>query len=458
MRSTGAVQEVINPFPVGGHLLAIKLRDQRPYAAQRRSQERLLRDLVLRAARSVPHYQTSYAGIDLGSIRKAEDLAVLPTLDRDVVRASAADGSLLADGFRDTARPGARTLRSRTHSTSGSSGIPVIMHNSERDLGYLRATYVEDMLYAGLRPLDRIAYFRPASFLQHPLARFGILRMFHIDTRGDIGRQADEFLAVRPTFLTGFPHTIASIVDELQRRGIRYRGVRRIVFGGERLTPTLRAHILDYFDAAGLEIYSAVETFTIARSCSEGALHIRPSDVVVEIEHDDGSVSVADGVGEILVTRLRSEAMPLIRYRLGDRVRMTPSACPCGRDTPIVAEVIGRKQDLIYDRLGRGASVDSLNMPLLGFREIARLQVVQEVAGVLVVRVVLEPGTPDGVVAAMTDRVRAALPEFDDVRVVAVPRIEAGPNGKIRVVRSALAPGDTHPPTPLPLLSESGKS
>ncbi|MBT2229247.1 phenylacetate--CoA ligase family protein [Nonomuraea sp. NEAU-A123] len=358
-------------------------------------------------------------------------------LDRMDLHGKAGD-ELLATGFT------AENTRAAT--TSGSSGIPITIRNSERDLGYLRATYLQDMLSNGLRPTDRIAYFRVNPFLRHPLERFGVLRNFHIPTSRSLDEQVAAFLAARPTFLIGFPNVIRSVVDELRRRGVEHRGVRTVLFGGERLSPTARAHILDYFGAAHREVYASVEVFTIARTCPRGALHLRSADLVVEVEHEDGTVSVEDGEGDILITRLHSEAMPLIRYRLGDRVRIGPNDCPCGvARTPIVREVIGRSQDRIAGADGRRYYGDFITYAVQDFAEVSRMQLVQHRSGSVEVRVVLAHDARPGMTADIRDSVLRVAPDLE-VTVLAVQEIAPEPNGKIKIVKVLDPSGDPAPP------------
>ncbi|MEU8145046.1 hypothetical protein [Nonomuraea sp. NPDC048901] len=370
-------------------------------------------------------------------LQSARDLAEFPVLDRTDLHGKAGD-ELLATGFTPD--------NTRAATTSGSSGIPITIRNSERDLGYLRATYLQDMLSNGLRPTDRIAYFRVNPFLRHPLERFGVLRNFHIPTSRSLDDQVAAFLAARPTFLIGFPNVIRSVVEELRRRGVQHRGVRTVLFGGERLSPTTRAQILDYFGAAHREVYASVEVFTIARTCPRGALHLRSADLVVEVEHEDGTVSVEDGEGDILITRLHSEAMPLIRYRLGDRVRIGPNDCPCGvARTPIVREVIGRSQDRIAGADGRRYYGSFITFPVQSFPEVSRMQLVQYRPGSLEVRVVLAHDARPGVTAEIRNAVLRAVPDHE-VTVLPVEEIAPEPNGKIKIVKVLDPSGNLAPP------------
>ncbi len=428
------LRSTINLAPVVYHLARIRRQERLGHAEQRHIQSRLLRALVRHAHANVPHYRRILTPAQVEGVRTAHDLAGLPVLDRTDLHRAAAGSDLLAAGFTDG--------NTRAATTSGSSGIPITIRNSERDLGYLRATYLQDMLSNGLRPTDRIAYFRVTPFLRHPLERAGVLRNFHIPTDRTLDEQVAAFLAAKPTFLIGFPNVVASVVDELRRRGIAYDGVRTVLFGGERLTPTARAHILDYFGATHREVYASVEVFTIARTCPRGSMHLRSTDLVVEVEHDDGTVSVEDGEGEILVTRLRSEAMPLIRYRLGDRVRITPSDCPCRvAATPIVREVVGRSEDRIAAADGRQYYGDFITYPVQTFPEVSRMQLLQHRPGEIEVLVVLDGSARPGVTADIGDAVRRRAPGLE-VTVRQVHRIAPEANGKIKIVKVLGASGN----------------
>jgi phenylacetate-CoA ligase len=431
-----SLRSSISLAPVAANLLLARRRERRPAAALRELQSRQLRALVRHAYEHVPYYRRVLTGAGVAAVRTAADLAELPVLDRRLVH-ELPEAELLAAGF--TAE------NTRAARTSGSSGIPVTFRNSERDLGYLRATYLQDMLASGLRLNDRIGYFRTAAFLRHPLERFGVVRNLHINTAKGLDEQIETFLAARPTFLFGFPNVIATLVEELQRRGIDYPHAHTVVFGGERLTPAARANVLGYLGARGHEVYASVEMFTAARTCPLGALHLRTGNVVLEVEHDDGTVSVEDGEGEVLVTRLRSEAMPLIRYRIGDRVTIRPNDCPCGvAHTPIVTAIQGRSEDRLVAADGRSLHADYLTKVVERFPAVHRMQLLQRLPGTLEVRVLLTggadgvPGPAEPDAADLVTRIRAAvvdaLPSFE-VEVRPVDRIVPEANGKIKLVK-----------------------
>jgi phenylacetate-CoA ligase len=412
-------------LPVATNVLRARHRDGLDPVATERVQARLLRRLVRHAGKRVPYYRERLDPEVVRSLRTAADLPGLPVLERtaiDPVR-------MLADGFS--------AANTRSTSTSGSSGHPITAHYSERDLGYLRATYLWDLLACGLRPSDRIGFFRLGAFRRHALERLGLARHVHIDTSQSVAEQVAAFLVGRPTFLWGFPSAIAAVVAELRHRDIRPRWVHTVMFAGEAVADAARAEVLDYFDARGHEVYASVEAYTIARSCPEGALHLRSADVVVEVEHHDGTVSVADGEGEILVTRLHAEAMPLLRYRLGDRVLITPNDCPCGvRSTPIVRQVLGRVQDRLLTHGGLVRNADFLFGVIDVMPHVRQFQVVQAQPGALAIVVVPTRQAP----ADLAERLRTALEPMAgsdfDVEVCLVDAIAPEPNGKIRLIKA----------------------
>lgn len=417
---------------VAGNLPRARRRDRMAPGRVAAVQSRLLRQLVRHAHAHVPYYRDTLDPAAVARLATAADLAALPVLDRRVVNEVGPAG-LLADGFT--------AANTRAAHTSGSSGVPVTLHYSERDLSYLRASYLWDLLACGLRPSDRVGFFRVGAFRRHRLERYGIVRNVHINTGLELDGQVAAFLAGRPTFLWGFPSAIAALVAELKRRRISYRGVAAVVFGGESLAAAARDEVLDYFGARGHEVYAAVETYTVARSCPRGALHLRSGDVVVEIEHEDGSVSVADEVagtereGEILVTRLHAEAMPLLRYRLGDRVRIAANDCPCGvRRTPVVREVVGRVEDQLRTRDGRLRNGDHLASLLRHVPGIRQYQIVQSRAGTVEVVIVPAGEAP----ADLVDRAERALAPAAASYTASVRTAETiapEPNGKIRLVK-----------------------
>jgi phenylacetate-CoA ligase len=277
--------DTISLLPVLANVVLARARDGAPAQRVARVQARLLRELVRRAYAAVPHYRDHLDPDVVHSLASAADLRHLPVLGRDDVHAMS-PRDLLADGFTPA--------NTRAASTSGSTGRPVTLYYRARPATFA-LTFLGICSRADWRPLDRIGYFRVGGFRRHRLERLGLARNIHVNTSLGIDEQVEIFLAGRPSVLIGFPSAMIALVTELRRRGIRPQWVRTVIFGGESLTAAARAEVLDYLSATAHEVYACVETYTIARTCPRGALHLRSADAVVEVAHDDGTVSVADG-------------------------------------------------------------------------------------------------------------------------------------------------------------------
>lgn len=408
------------------HLAAGRVRAQLPLARRHQRRDRLIRARVAYAYETTPVYRELWPD-GVAAVGGAEDLAALAPLSRELCR-SLPEADRLARGFDKS-----NTVASRT---SGSSGIPVVIRNSARDLQRIRSIVLDDLVSAGAGLRDRIATFRVYGFKPHGFERFGLMPFLHVDTSADLDTQVEMYRRARPTFLFGFPSVMLALVDEFERRGDpRPSRMSGLLVGGERLTSAGRTRLEDYFGVPSTRLYGSVEVVTIARSCRSGSMHVCVDDVVVEVLRDNGSVSTHDGTGEVLVTRLHGEAMPFVRYQVGDRITLTSGFCSCGSAVPVVERVQGRSEDYLIDSDGRRRNGDHVVKLIDGHPDLARVQVLQHEPGRLCLLAVPVAGTGATLAADLSRSLADVVPEFQcDVRVVEYIKPEA--NGKIRLVKS----------------------
>jgi phenylacetate-CoA ligase len=411
------------------NLLKIMARERQSADRIEKLHSKLLSGVVKKAYRFVPYYRDLYSGLDesvINSIRSTKDLVKLPIVKRDDLKQKPLK-------YRMDERFDMSEVR--VYSTSGTTGMPLEICNSKRDLSYLRMIFMNDLIQAGARPWDRVVYLRVAKFVKNPLERFGILPFFQIPTNRPIEWQTDEFLRVRPTILTGFFNTTYLIVQELKKRGMKYNKLKGLLLGGERIKASTKKEIEEYFQCAVTEIYSSTDTFTIARECHKGNKHIHSGDIIVEVLKDDGTTSFDEGEGEILITRLKSEAMPFIRYQLGDRIVLKPNDCTCGiYHTPIIKEVYGRANDFILDQEDKLISSAILLCIADTFEKIQQIQFFQKSKSEIEIRYVTG-NNKDQIDDQVLERFSSALPQFA-FKVKKAEELERLPNGKIKIVNS----------------------
>ncbi|MFO1326376.1 MAG: phenylacetate--CoA ligase family protein [Rubrivivax sp.] len=117
--------------------------------------------------------------------------------------------------------------------------------------------------------------------------------------------------------------------------------------GGETLTPPMRAALTRAFGATVRDTYGASECLEIASECPQGALHLHADWVILEPVDERHRPVPAGEVGETtLLTNLANRVQPVIRYDIGDRVRLRPGPCACGCTLPMI-EVQGRQDDVL---------------------------------------------------------------------------------------------------------------
>jgi phenylacetate-CoA ligase len=218
---------------------------------------------------------------------------------------------------------------------------------------------------------------------------------------------------------------------------------RRIFTSGESLNAVARRAIEAEFGAEVRDVYGTSETKEIAWECEAGSRHVSADVVYVEILDERGA-PVPDGVdGEIVATVLVNRAMPLVRYRTGDRGSLLSTSCPCGCSTPLLGVVSGREADSLELPDGTTRSPYQLTTAVERIAGLAQYQIVQLERDLLRVNVVSDAGVqPAALASGIVEALRFEIPCDVRIEVATVDRIERGARAKLRVV------------CPLPLSSE----
>jgi phenylacetate-CoA ligase len=245
---------------------------------------------------------------------------------------------------------------------------------------------------------------------------------------------AAQLVAFAPHAMYGLPSALCEVGAILQGGGARFR-VPLIFTSGELLHPGARAAISRLFQGPVFDIYGSSETKEIAWECPAGGMHLNADVVRVEIIDDDGRTAPEGAEGHIVATSLVNHAMPLLRYRLGDRGSLLPGRCACGLAFPLLGVLTGREADMLELQGGRRISPYVLTCALERVSQLLRYQVTQLDPVRVGVRVIAHPEADR---RAMAERIRAVLRSevapFLDAEVEYVDRLAQGPRAKFRVV------------------------
>lgn len=316
-------------------------------------QEDLLRKQIAYLSAHSPYYQRLFAEhhIDPASIRTIADLQHLPFTEK-------ADLQRFNDDFRCV--PKEDIIDYIT--TSGTLGEPVIFGCTEADLQRLAYNEHKSFACAGLHKGDILQLMTTIDkrFMAGLAYWMGIRRMGASIIRVGNGipeLQWDTILRLHPTAIMCVPSFILRLIEYAEQHDIDYRhsSIRKIIGIGEGLRDQqfqlnlLGQRIHDKWPEVELyATYSSTEMSATFSECEHACGgHVHPELIIVEIIGEDDQ-PVPDGEpGEIVITTLGVEGMPLLRFRTGDIAAKVVAPCACGRNSYRLTPLIGRKHNMI---------------------------------------------------------------------------------------------------------------
>jgi len=244
----------------------------------------------------------------------------------------------------------------RIHSSSGTTGLPVILPYSRQDVEDWAVMMERCYQFAGITNGDRVqitpgfGLWTAGLGFQAGAERLGA--MVIPTGSGNTDRQLQLMRDLQASVLIGTSSYGLLLAEEVDRRGMRDEiRLRKGIFGSERWGDRVRDRIhstlgIEFFDIYGLtEIYGP----GIAIDCSEhNGMHYFSDYIYCEIIDPRTGKVLPDGEeGELVITTYRKEAAPLIRFRTRDITRVIPGNCSCGSPFPRLDRIIGRSDDMI---------------------------------------------------------------------------------------------------------------
>jgi phenylacetate-CoA ligase len=329
-------------------------------------------------------------------------------------------------------------------SSSGSTGEPFRVYYESRAWATLKhLVKLRARVACGVRITDRVALLDATPPSQDRGAVGPLSRVTRISVLQPADAIAERLVAFAPDAIYGLPSALLEVASALRDRG-QTLAVERVFTSGELLRPAVREAIADAFQARVFDIYGSSETKEIAWECPEGGMHVNADVVHLEVLDDDGRPLPVGVEGNLVATSLVNHAMPLLRYRVGDRGSLVPHSCACGRAFPLLGVVTGRAADVLVLADGRRVSPYALTCALEREQSLLRYQVSQVAPARLKVRAIVGPGAAR---AAVADRVRTLLcsevAPFLETEVEFVDHLPTGPRAKFRVVHPLAAPAES---------------
>ena len=305
----------------------------------------LLKDQFRTLKDRSPFYAKKFEGIDLADVQTQADFEKLPFSEKADLRAAYPLGL--------QAVPDEEVVR--IHSSSGTTGTPVIIPYTQQDVTDWAIQFARCYETAGITNTDRIqitpGYGLWTAGIGFQLGAERLGAMAIPMGPGNTEKQLQMMQDLKSTVLGATSSYALLLAEEINERGLRDKiHLRKGVIGSERWGEKMRRRIENELGVEIFDIYGLTEVYGpgIGISCHEHAgMHVWSDYVYIEIVNPDTGEVLPDGeTGELVLTTLRKQGAPLIRYRTHDLTRIVPGTCACGSRHPRIATLTGRTDDM----------------------------------------------------------------------------------------------------------------
>jgi phenylacetate-CoA ligase len=343
-----------------------------PREELRKLQLRRLRAVVKNAAENVPLHRARMkaARIKPQDIRSLEDLRNLPFTVKTDLRDHYPFGMF--------ARP--RAQLTRLHASSGTTGKPTVVGYTKKDLEIWAGLMARSMVCGGARPGDVVHNAYGYGLFTGGLgAHYGAERLGATVVPMSGGATERQVVLIKDfgaRVLCSTPSYALNIAEVAERDGIDLRGgsLEIGLFGAEPWSEAMRREIQIRLGLRAVDVYGLSEIMGpgVAIECeAQDGLHGWEDHFLFEIIDPESGQPLPEGeAGELVITTLTKEGLPMIRYRTRDITRVTTARCACGRSHLRLRRITGRNDDMLIIR-GVNVYPSQIEAVLVGLPDLA---------------------------------------------------------------------------------------
>jgi phenylacetate-CoA ligase len=324
-----------------------------PRPALEAFQLKRLQAMLKRVAANVPFYKETFAreGVRPEDVKSLEDLRRLPFTVKQDMRDAYPYGLFSA--------PMEEIVR--IHASSGTTGKPTVVGYTQKDIDTWTELMARSFVAAGVHKGDIIHNAYGYGLFTGGLgAHYGAERLGASVIPISGGNTKRQILIMKDfgsTVLTCTPSYSLYLAEAAKEEGVDFRGLRlRVgIFGAEPWSESMRNEIEEKLNLCAIDIYGLSEIMGpgVAIECHEAksGLHIWEDHFIPEIVNPVSGEPVPPGVrGELVITTITKEGIPLLRYRTRDITSITYEPCVCGRTHARIARMSGRSDDMLIIR------------------------------------------------------------------------------------------------------------
>lgn len=398
-------------------------------------QFKLLQETLQRVAQRVPFYQQRFAelGIKPADIKSLADVRRLPFTTGADLRAIYPNGMLAMDSAEPV----------RLHTSSGTTGKPKAIFFSRADVDNAAELVARSLVSAGVSRQDVFQ-----NMMGYGLFTGGLVMHYGAEKVGCLVIPAGPGTSERQLMLMQDFHTTAVHIlpsyalyfaSFLEQKGIDPRkdlAVRKAFVGAEPHTEETRRRIEQLFGCDVYNSYGLTEMNGPGVACEcehKAGMHLWEDNYILEIINPATGEPLPEGqTGELVLTTLKRQAMPILRYRTRDITSIDRTPCACGRTHARIRRITGRSDDML---IIRGANVypQQVERVLMRFPEVGRNYLIRlEGLDEMIVQVELSGATFDGQLEHLV-RLQEQIVEKLRAEIMVRPKIELVAPGSLPV-------------------------
>ncbi|MCS3867149.1 phenylacetate-CoA ligase [Chryseobacterium ginsenosidimutans] len=403
-------------------------------------QEQKLQELLTYLENNSPFYQKLFKEnkINITDIQTLEDLQKIPTTTKNDIQQNNDDFFCITpDKIVDYS------------TTSGTLGDPVTFGLSDNDLERLAYNEAISFVCAGVQKGDVVQMITTIDkrFMAGLAYFLGLRKMGASVVRMGPGipeLQWDSIFRYKPKYLITVPSFLLKMIDYAEKHGVDYKNssVYGAVCIGESIKNQdftdniLSQKIKEKWDIKLFSTYASTEMSTAFTECEHQiGGHQHPELIITEILDDNGNLVQEGESGELTITTLGVEALPLLRFKTGDIVKAHYEPCECGRNTMRLGPVVGRKQQMIKYK-GTTLYPPAMNDILNDFNNILCYQIVIQSNEIGLDEIIIKISTDsdsENFVSEVRDHFRAKLrvsPKIEIVDFDVLSKVVFNPNSR----------------------------
>jgi phenylacetate-CoA ligase len=385
-----------------------------------------LKQTIRRVYGNIPFYKDCFSRLDIKpkDITSLKDIQKLPFTTREDLRENYPFG-MLAVGKEQVVR---------LHTSSGTTGKPKAIFFSKKDVDRAAELIARCLIMTGVKKDDVLqnmmtyGLFTGALVMHYGAEKVGVLVI--PAGPGNTKRQITLMQDFKTTTLHLTPSYALYLASVMNNEGLdpkRDFFLRRAYMGSEPYSEETRNKIEDFF---GIDVYnsyglSEMNGPGVAFECMEkNGMHLWEDNFIMEIIDPETGERMPEGEkGELVLTTLCREAMPILRYRTRDIATIIPGRCKCGRTHRRISRIIGRSDDMIIVR-GVNIFPQQIERVLMGIKAVAQnYQIVLESYDRMTVRVEISKELFDGKVEHLVD-LQNEITEKLRAEILVRPKVE----------------------------------